>query len=464
MNLKEMRDYVANIMDYNPNVRTYQQEVTDALNERYYSHFTDRPWEYSQKEIQLIAKGDQTYTSCITNANGKMVIPSAQKGDDFYHIGSEMVVEFISGSAGEASEQREYIIESVDYTGVDITFNVRKEEYDPKYYSLAQRLTTLTPDQTGVSLKIKHRKIAMPKDCIEVLGLGLRGLGNETRQPFYNIPKFLDENLAIDLDETGTPTDWLSIDPVTVLHPSVEATIDTTVRTNTVAFSGDYAAAYSFQKGGVIYAQEGVTPEVVLLESAPRYIDQPANRTAGDSIRIESMELSDSKTGLRKRAYIRPPEDIFDHYLMVQDNIPEATSTTDTSGITIEGTTLTELERLDEGHTGTHQRIRLYPRQDKDTRANIRYQFRPKKLENDNDQPEMPADTHLFLCYITLVDLFSKHGNLGMAQMYEDKAKKELLKIENRYLSQRARLNIKQGFRQYNDYYKYPFQKITRRT
>ena len=62
MNLKEMRDYVANIMDYNPNVATYQQEVTNALNERYYSHFTDRPWEYSQKQTHPIAKADEDFT------------------------------------------------------------------------------------------------------------------------------------------------------------------------------------------------------------------------------------------------------------------------------------------------------------------------------------------------------------------------------------------------------------------
>ena len=464
MNLKEMRDYVANIMDYNPNVQTYRDEVTNALNERYYSHFTDRPWEYSQKQIQLIAKGDQTFESCSTDANGNIVIPNAQKGTDFYHIGAEMVVEFISGSDGTEAEQREYIIESVSYTGVDITIRARKEEHDPRYYPLDQRIVSLGPSQSDVKIKIKHRKITMPKDCIEVLSIGLRGLGNATRQPFYNIPKFLDEHLAIDLDETGTPTDFLVVDPVMLNPPSVDSNIDTSSRSNTVSFDGDYFAAYSFYKGGVIYGQEGITPEVVLIESAAKFNEFGTNRSAGDSIRIEGMETSDVKSGLQKRAYIKPPFETHDHFLMVEEDIPEGTSLTNTSGITISNSSLTSLERLDEGHTGTYQRIRLYPRQNEDTRANIRYQFRPQKMENDQDVPEMPADTHLFLCYATLVDLFSKHGNPAMAQMYENKAKTELLKIENRYLSQRSRLNIKQGFRQYDDYYKYPFQKITRRT
>ncbi len=447
MNLKEMRDYVANIMDYNPNVATYQQEVTNALNERYYSHFTDRPWEYSQKQIQLTAKADEAFTGCITQGTGKLVIPNAVKGTDFQHIGAEMYVEVIAGSGMTDSDKREYIIESVQYTGTDITLNVRKEEHDPKYYSLSKRLYTFVANQTNVSLTIKHRKITMPKDCVEVLSLGLRGLGNETRQPFYNCPKFLDEHLALDLDLVARPTDFIVVDPYSVPTPSRDADYAIASVANTVDFAGAYQAAYAFYKGGVIYGHEGITPDIVLLESAPRYSNQTQDRSPGDSIRIQSMEVTDGSSGLQKRAYLKPPESIHDHFLMVEEDIPEGTSFTVAAGIVIDPTTFTDAERLDEGHTGTYQRIRLYPRQSEDTRANIRYQYRPKKMENDNDQPEMPSDTHLYLCYITLVDLFSKHGNVGMAQMYENKAAKELLKIENRYLSQRSRLNIKQGFR-----------------
>jgi len=450
MNLKEMRDYVANIMDYNPNVATYQQEVTNALNERYYSHFTDRPWEYSQKQTQLIAKADEDFTECITDGNGKLFIPTTQKGTDFYHLGAEMYVEVQGGSGMTAEDKREYIIESVAYTGGGITLNVRKEEHDPKYYSLSQRLYTFVAGQTLVSLRVKHRKITMPKDCVEVLSLGLRGLGNETRQPFYNCPKFLDEHLALDLDLVARPTDFLVIDPVTIPVPSRDAAYDTTAAANNVDFAGEYKAAYSFYKGGVIYGQEEKTPDIVLLEGPPHFTPSSQNSAVGGSIRIIEMETSDAASGLQKRAYVRPPESIHDKFLLMEEDIPESTSTTVVAGINIDATTFTDAERLDEGHNGTYQRIRLYPRQSKDLRANIRYQFRPKKLENENDQPEMPADTHLFLCYSTLVDLFSKHGNPGMAQMYENKASKELLKIENRYLSQRSRLNIKQGFRQFS--------------
>lgn len=463
MKLSDMRDYVSNILDYNPSVQTYRQEVDDALNENYMAHFVDRPWEYSQKEIKLVAKADEVFEGCTTSAAGKLVIPNAQKGTDFYHIGAPLVVEFIEGSDGTASEKGEYIIEGVSYTGVDITLNVRQPEKDPKFYSLDQRLFTFGNNQTEVKIKIKHRKILMPKDCVEVMSIGLRGLGTDVRQPFYNIPKFLDEKLSLDLDETGTPTDFLVVDPFHLNPPHRIPTIDTTARANSVNIAGDYKAAYSFYKGGVIYGHEQITPEIVLPESSTMTMTAGTNRNVGDSIRVEEMEVSDTNSGLQKRVYVQPPEDVFKHFLMYEDDIPPTTSLSATSGIQVDFSDFTDKERLDEQHTGTYQRIRLYPRQDTDQSMTVRYIFRPARLQSDDDIPEMPADTHLFLCYKTLVDIFNKHNNAQMASFYSQKAQQELLKIENRYLSQRARLNIKQGFRQFEDYYKYPFIKITRR-
>ena len=50
MNLKQMREYVSNILDYNPNVTQYKQEVDNILNQVYITHFCERPWEYAQRQ------------------------------------------------------------------------------------------------------------------------------------------------------------------------------------------------------------------------------------------------------------------------------------------------------------------------------------------------------------------------------------------------------------------------------
>ena len=55
MKLAEMRDMVGSIVDYDPNVQTYRDEVTRIINELYLDFFTDRPWKFAQEteEIQV---------------------------------------------------------------------------------------------------------------------------------------------------------------------------------------------------------------------------------------------------------------------------------------------------------------------------------------------------------------------------------------------------------------------------
>ena len=67
-------------------------------------------------------------------------------------------------------------------------------------------------------------------------------------------------------------------------------------------------------------------------------------------------------------------------------------------------------------------------------------------LADDFDVPKTPADTHRYLVFKTCADAFMKHNNPDMAAFYEKKAEKELLKIDNKYLTQRSALYIKENF------------------
>jgi len=53
MNFNDMREYVSNILDYNPNVDVYRTEVNNVLNQVYVTHFTERPREYAQREYDI---------------------------------------------------------------------------------------------------------------------------------------------------------------------------------------------------------------------------------------------------------------------------------------------------------------------------------------------------------------------------------------------------------------------------
>ena len=94
---------------------------------------------------------------------------------------------------------------------------------------------------------------------------------------------------------------------------------------------------------------------------------------------------------------------------------------------------------------GNTQRIRLYPRQDQDYDITVRYMFRPQPLVNDNDTPEMPSSAHHILAYMALRELFVKLDNLPQANMYERKVAQEMVKLEQRYLTQIPRRFVKRG-------------------
>jgi hypothetical protein len=70
----------------------------------------------------------------------------------------------------------------------------------------------------------------------------------------------------------------------------------------------------------------------------------------------------------------------------------------------------------------------------------------PIDLADDFDVPKTPADTHRYLVYRTCADAFMKHNNPDMADYYDKKAEKELLKINNKYLTQRSAYYVKESY------------------
>ena len=95
----------------------------------------------------------------------------------------------------------------------------------------------------------------------------------------------------------------------------------------------------------------------------------------------------------------------------------------------------------------TRMRIRLHPRPTQTTPITIRYISYPMGIEDDNDQPECPVDTHRYIVYRTLEEMLFKHNQDVQSAYYGKKADKELQKIEERYLTQRSAIYIKDNFR-----------------
>ena len=455
-----MREYVSNILDYNPQVDTYKKEVNDILNQVYLTHFTERPWEYAQREYDIEVFADQTFTG-TTYARGVAVTPN--EGSAVY--GPNMVF--------EATVDADGIPKNKEYNAL-ARFDIASNSYlilqDPVYqldqYPVLQCLADNPIGGEEITFIMKHRHIVLPPDTIEILSIGLRGRQTGFRQPFFNLARYEDEKLGLDLDEVGVPTNWIETQPQTLPNPRIIPNLFTGAGTNLTQVSGYYQCAYTFT------VTAATTRGVVDLESAPifgeeQYFD------VGVSLGVENIEATETYVGLfptevfrelRKNVYVKTPDS--NHFVRV-NQVTISPEQTDTSvslgqGIDFAQPLLWESRPKLQENEGTYKTVRLYPRQGDDYLVKLRYHYRPKTLKDDQDVPQMPSDGHLFLCYGAIAELFYKHSNLSQGRLYEDKAKKELMKLENKYLTQKDKAYIKGGYRSSEMYYGRPFVKITR--
>jgi|TARA_R100001530_G_scaffold117023_1_gene84168 hypothetical protein len=474
MNLKDIRDYVSNILDYNPDVTAYKNEVNDVINQVLLMHFMERPWEYAQKNVRLSVKKDVTFTSSQAEIqSGSGVYNGAVKVSSLIAnwINFEMVVQITESFTGDSNgtvypANKEFIVVSRYEAGGATYLYLRDPDFDPRYYNTDAYMVDGPSSNTSSAITVKHRKVTLPGDCLEVLSVGMRGLNNNFRQPFESLSKFYDENLSLNLDLVARPTEYIHIEPLMIQGPKRTPSISIGGLATGVPKTGTYGAAYSFSPVGPWDA------EIVKPQSAPIYTGD-ATFTAGQSMTVVDLEVTDQaapwnrRTGLNKRIWIRQP-DSNKHYQLSTGTVDVEESSTATSlattGCSISESDKTSRPVLDRNSDGIYPRIRLFPRQDDNYDLHLRYQYRPLTMLDDDDVPMMPKDTHLYLCYVAISELFLKHGDLNQGTVYEKKAQKELLKIENRYLQNKTQLHVKAPFKATGGYTRRRMVKITRVT
>jgi hypothetical protein len=459
MNFKDMREYVSNILDYNPNVDVYRTEVNNVLNQVYVTHFTERPWEYAQREYDIEVLADQTFTGNVWT-RGVKVNPNSSQGT----YGPFMTFE-ATAAVDDIEANKEYNAISRFDVGSDSYLVLQDPVYQLDQYAITQAMPNNT-STAAISFKMKHRHVNLPPDCIEILGVGLRGRQSGFRQPFFNLAKYEDEHMGLDLDEVGVPTNWVETMPITLPSPRKKPKLVAGVKSNRTITAGDYQVAYTFTV--VSTTERGI----VEIESSPVFGDVQTF-AVNVSLEVADIEVTETYAAqiptivfreLRKNIYIKTPDTA--HFVRASTITvaPEQDSSNTVLGNGIDFSMplrFNNQTKLQENE-GTYKTFRLYPRQDSDYICKLRYHYRPKILADDQDAPQMPSDAHLFLCYGAIAELFYKHSNTTQGRLYEDKAKRELMKIENKYLTQKDKAHIKQGYRSSDMYFGRPFVRITR--
>ena len=426
MNLSEIRDMVGSILDYSPDVQTYKDEVTRVVNQLYLEMFADRKWQFAQKSKNLTARADVTSTASASSG----VLTVGSSSEPLAYTTNRWVegqiIEISGGTwtaAGPLSGEYE-IAKIVNASITTSTVYIKDQDGNP---------ITVGTTSADATVRIKHRYIDMPEDMVKVLSLGIRtpaqssdtATGNATIN-FLNCSRHLDEELDLDLDMSGRPTDWVRYDNHQMPQPITPPVLEST--TGSLA-AGTYYVKYVLEDSNRKSASSAAAS--ITLAS-----------TGGINI-TGGLQATSANSGLVKRVYIRTPDSMA-YYQSSNSVVTEAT--TSLSGLSMDTAYFTASDRLPE-HGGSYERVRLYPRQDADVTVTLRYLFQPPMLIEDTDVPLLPPSHHNYLVYRACQELFVKHNNAQHSELYRRKADQELLRMENRYLSEGATHWVKASFR-----------------
>ena len=428
MNLRQMIDMAGSILDYAPGVTAYEDEVKRFINEIYLDLYADRAWNFAQKTQLLTLKADRTVSTNASVASATSVVVTS--GDFFTPDMAGLILEI---SDNNVANNGEYEIISVDTSGSPST----------TAHLVTKNGATPTLIGTGTAtFKVKHRYVDLPADTIDVLSLGIRSPENE-RQEFGYLNRWLDEHLALDVDLVSRPTDWIIDDEVVLPQPRVTPTV--AVVGGSSPTTGLFDACYTFIRQN--------------RESAPSPVSGTATiaNSATQTLQVLTLQNTSGEY-LLKRVYFRCPLSNRFYRAAASDYSMTAA---DTGAITFQNSAnfIVKSEPLPE-HEGRYKRVRLYPRQDKDYEATLRYVYRPQRMLDDSDVPEFPADFHRYLVYRCCEELFIKHGNLPQSEMYRMKADDELMRMQQRCLTRAASNWIKNTFRQ-SAIYRRPRPRLT---
>ena len=417
MNLQNIRDYIANVTDYDALVNEeYTKQVDDVVNEVYRNLFAEKPFTFAQKETKVKVYKDVTLSASGSYSSSLNLTTITATTDIPYWVEGNIVE-----------------IDSVEY---EVLFNNRTT--DTVCY-IRGNVPFTTQD-----IRFKQRFIRLPHDCITVLQVARRSyeISPTDVGRFIPLTRYEDEYYNLPLDETNIPNYWLPQDAVTSPAPRSAPSVSIAVAS---AGQGERSVqvAYTY----VRYDKNGVADEV---ESGLSPFSDPI--TLGDAEELEVTFPGLTSSGLSRRFYIADAAEVrnFDGFYQVGDTIAPTTFGTQTFTFTQtqfeDGTFVLDNPKFP-ASAGYKQTIRLYPRQNEDFELTVRYIFRPAPLVEPTDTVELPSSHANTIAYGALFDILNKHDNAALAAVYKQKYDRELIKLEQRFLTQQPRRFVK-GFMQ----------------
>ena len=419
MNLKELREEINSALDYNPSLAAYKSQVERVVNRHYLQCSSQYQWLFMQEKrdfnIKATVSGSATSQVTIASGNLRLVTLSA---------GTGVFVPEMEGQTFVAPDGTEVSI-------------VRVASTTTLYLASA-----VTSAAGSANWSVRFDRYALPKDCVEVLGVMSR-TDDRGRLMFVNMRK--EEEQFLDIDQTGDPIVMIEEESNEFQRPP-DQTIKLPVRsgpTNSLKRNTTYQYCYTIVSEGI--------------ESAPSLVSEATTSGTDRSIRLEEIEdlrwSSDGVTfndsGKRKYVYRRDKTNgtrwiliaVLDAATTLYDDetiLPNAATS---------GTNTYDFDQVTNlFDAGPRQFVRLWWTAQSDLELEIRYAQRPRRLSADYDVPAWPVQYHHYLVYKPLEDICLQHGMTTQGQLYGRRAEELLKRMKQKYLSRSNRMFRRRGF------------------
>jgi hypothetical protein len=480
MNVRDMVQEINAALDYNPDLKQYTDSIVRTINRHYLQVSSQYQWLFMQARTRIQLRADITgdSTSTLTGYGTHYVELPDTEGVGIINLPPDIV-------------------------GKTLVNNVDGAEYKITAYISPRKFVVdaIFPAETTTNWTIKFIQYAMPRDCIEVLGIMDRGITNTETIAKSNSDKttktmtapnrgrmmFLDarkeENLYLDRSDTGDP--FVSVEE---MHENVQApdyplflnlkgfTTSTLsylprIHNNNKKYTIEYC--YTFTYAGMESPPSGVSS--ILIDEK----DVLDTDNGSPVVTIKGiMDTSDTAlsgvysnhTGKLKKVYRRIvfetggnpssyhlgagawrhiatlSENTIDFkdkgYELTLDTVYDSDAD-DVSKVSISGEVFGP-DRLNE--SGPRQYLRFWYTPKSDYMIEARYHKRPYRLVKDSDSPEWPPQYHHYLVYSALRDICMQHSMLNHSQMYERRASEILERMKNKYLTRTDRIYVRRGF------------------
>jgi hypothetical protein len=395
--LKSLREFVANVLDYDPTSETYARQIDSLLNEAERSITGEKAFAFVQAQRDFPVYRDRTDT--VSFDTSRNYVTSTGALFEAWMVNQELLV----GSTT-------YVI-----GGIIDSWNAYIDRY--------------ADETVSATASVVHRYVDLPPEATSIMSISRRTASGSSPGMLDPLPRFEDEWQNLPMDEPGLPWCWVPYEPAFIKGPRQGFTVATAAAAGpgrgvrTVEFCCTFIRnGRESPHGGIVSISATDSQEIVLTPMAINAV-----------------------SGNQKRYYWRCPTEGYHAFRLLDEpgtTNPMEIAPGDVAPRTLSQLTVTSLAggeglfddtRL-EHPDGWIQRVRLHPRQDADYTFTVRYMRNYPAMREDSDTSVIPPKFRVLIAYRALADALSKHGNETQAMLWEKKFRPKLLQLEDRFL------------------------------